>query len=407
MPHASVHESTPVRPSRSRSTRLVSLWLGLAASSAVGVALGVGALDPADAPGADSVLGYNDLGMHCMNSDYSEMMILPPYNTIRAQVIRRGVEPDIIESGLTVEYWLPSNTHSSDKSNFWKYPGPLLGNPLPDVGVAGFGMIGTMAYVSATRDWAAIGVPVIPVDDDGRENAYPLAEITVKQGSTVLARTRAVVPVSTEMSCNLCHVSSEPGVSVAGDILKDHDRLHGTNLFNQRPVSCAACHSDNALGAPGAPGVSSLSSAMHSAHASRVGSLSLNNSCYACHPGVRTNCQRDVHAGLGITCVSCHGDMAAVGNPSRRPWLDEPRCATCHSRPGFEFEQAGKLFKESVGHGGIQCVTCHSSPHAITPAVTALDNVQSNIQQGHAGMINNCTVCHTSPPGSFFHRREN
>ena len=27
------------------------------------------------------VLGYNDLGMHCMNQDFSEFMILPPFNT--------------------------------------------------------------------------------------------------------------------------------------------------------------------------------------------------------------------------------------------------------------------------------------------------------------------------------------
>ena len=26
------------------------------------------------------VFGYNDLGMHCMNSDFSEIMVLPPFN---------------------------------------------------------------------------------------------------------------------------------------------------------------------------------------------------------------------------------------------------------------------------------------------------------------------------------------
>ena len=35
------------------------------------------------------VLGYNELGMHCMNQDFSELMILPPYNTLHAQVIDR------------------------------------------------------------------------------------------------------------------------------------------------------------------------------------------------------------------------------------------------------------------------------------------------------------------------------
>ena len=47
------------------------------------------------------VLGYNELGMHCMNQDFSEMCILPPYNTLKAQVIyRRGEEPRIVTSGV-------------------------------------------------------------------------------------------------------------------------------------------------------------------------------------------------------------------------------------------------------------------------------------------------------------------
>jgi len=34
-----------------------------------------------------TVLGWNDLGMHCMDSDYSVFSILPPLNNVRAQVI--------------------------------------------------------------------------------------------------------------------------------------------------------------------------------------------------------------------------------------------------------------------------------------------------------------------------------
>ncbi len=393
--------NTPTRP---ELWWLVVLFATVAAAGALGMRA-----DDKDGPGAYSVFGTNDLGMHCMNSDYSEIMILPPFNSIRAQVIRRGTEPEIMTENVTVEYSLPSNTHSSDKSNFWKYPQPLLGGAItPDIGVAGKGLAGTMSLVSARGDWEAAGVPVIPIDDDGRENAYPLALIKVRRSGAVVAQTRAVVPVSTEMSCNLCHISGEAGVSVAGDILKDHDRLHATNLYANRPVACANCHSDNALGAPGQAGVSSLSAAMHTAHAARVETLGIANKCYACHPGVRTNCQRDVHAAHDVTCTTCHGTMVAVGSPARRPWLDEPRCGTCHTRAGFEFEQPGKLFKESVGHSGVQCVTCHSSPHAITPAVTDIDNVQSLLHQGHAGPINTCSACHTNNPSptSFFHSVE-
>lgn len=351
------------------------------------------------------VLGYNDLGMHCMNSDFSEMMILPPFNTLHAQVIQRGIEPDIITSHVTVRYILPGSTRAADKFNFWSVVYPTLGGtPAPDTGLAGLKLAGTMSP-TGTNDWYALGIPAVPMDDTGRENPYNLALITVTQGSTVLARTQAVVPVSTEMSCQICH--NTPGVSTASDILGDHDRLHGTNLMAQRPVLCADCHADNALGLPGQAGVSNLSAAMHGAHASRTGGLSPERVCYACHPGIRTLCQRDVHYLNNITCVDCHGDMSAVGSPARNPWVTEPTCSgACHNnRPGFEYEQPGTLYRNSIGHSRVHCAACHGSPHAITPTSTAVDNLQAQLLQGHPGRIDSCAVCHVTQPGDpFFHR---
>jgi hypothetical protein len=351
------------------------------------------------------VFGYNDLGMHCMNSDFSEIMVLPPFNNLHAQVVRRALEPEIITGGVTVRYVIPANTHSADKTNFWRYPQALLGPaPLPNIGLTGNGLSGNMTY-TGSGDWAATGIPIVPTDDTGRENTYPLATINVMQGSTLMARTQAVVPVSTEMSCILCHHT--PGQSTASTILAAHDSLHGTTLVQQKPVLCASCHASNALGLPGDPNRHNLSRAMHGAHAPRMGPASfLPEVCYACHPGIRTRCQRDVHFSGGITCSNCHGDMAAVANPSRQPWITEPRCDNCHSRPGFQFEQPGTLYRNSLGHKNIHCTSCHGSPHAITPTVMAVDNAQALMLQGHAGVIDTCTVCHTSVPGSFFHAVE-
>ena len=39
------------------------------------------------------VLAWNDLGMHCLNPTYDTAVILPPYNTVWAQVIQRGNPP--------------------------------------------------------------------------------------------------------------------------------------------------------------------------------------------------------------------------------------------------------------------------------------------------------------------------
>jgi hypothetical protein len=146
---------------------------------------------------------------------------------------------------------------------------------------------------------------------------------------------------------------------------------------------------------------------MHGAHASRMDLVDLDNDCYACHPGLGTLCQRDVHYAGGVECVSCHGSMEAVGDPGRQPWADQPRCGDCHVRAGFEFEQAGALFKDSCGHGGVMCAVCHGSPHAIAPAVTDVDNQQAMIHQGHAGVIDDCLVCHTAMPGDPFPHRRN
>lgn len=106
-----------------------------------------------------------------------------------------------------------------------------------------------------------------------------------------------------------------------------------------------------------------------------------------------------------MRCTECHGEMQDVGDPVRRPWIDEPRCSDCHIRPGFEFEQPGTLFRDSRGHSGVQCSACHGSPHAITPTVTGVDNLQAIALQGHPGKIDTCIVCHTEQPGDpFFHR---
>jgi hypothetical protein len=347
------------------------------------------------------VMGFNDLGMHCSQEDFSEMCILPPYNNLRAQVIRRAEEPEIVTSGVTVSYVIPANTRSYDKTNFWKYAPALFGVVLtPDVGLTGHGLSGTLAPAPGAI-WEVTGIPILPIDDSGRLDPYPVARLRAS-GPLGAAVARPIVPVSSEMSCALCHGGT--GVSVAHDILADHDTLHGTHLVDQKPVLCASCHADPALGTPGTPGVPTLSHAMHGAHADRVEQSGLDNVCYACHPGIRTQCQRDIHAGLGITCTNCHGGMAEVADPQRIPWKDQPRCGDCHTKPGFAFEQPGVLFKDSIGHGGVHCATCHGSPHAITPTTTPIDNEQAIALQGHAGVINTCTVCHTATPSDpFFH----
>ncbi len=404
----------------------------------------VNAADPDALRGPIVVLGYNDLGMHCMNQDFSQMMILPPFNTLHAQVIFRASSPPrILTSDVTVTYALPGNTHSADKTNFWQYAHDLLDGLFafppgfgPDIGLTGHTLAGTMSPTvdgngAPLGDWSVTGIPLTPITDTGAMNPLQLASIRVTAGNYELARTRAVVPVSWELSCALCHDDSPTDAPANFLIAHDDPRLgNGTHLYDKwlqdgKPVLCGRCHAQPELGLPGQPGVESLSLAIHKAHSTRMddvisgGMVPNGIGCYGCHPGPTVRCLRDVHAAKGMTCMDCHaqgrdpGDsqacMLAVGDAGRAPWSSEPRCGDCHPRKGnekrHEYEQPGTLFRNSKGHGGVFCEACHSSTHAINPAMTAPDNVQAILQQNYAGPIKTCTVCHLSKPkGPFEHR---
>jgi len=360
------------------------------------------------------VLGWNDLGMHCYNRDFQDLAVLPPYNNLWAQVIRRGDPPQIITNTVTVEYAFPDNTYSAGKSNFWQYDQQLFGVDLPlDIGLTGKGMSGEMD--AAATHFTADGIPLTEFSDSNPTQADPfqLAQLVVSlaDGSEV-ARSTVVAPVSTEMRCDNCH--SDGGVEdistgrVETNILTLHDEEnadeypagHEGRLMDRRPVLCAECHASNALGAPGVAGLPNLSRAMHKEHAGKVPNTT--EGCYNCHPGPSTKCLRDVMSTeFDMGCTDCHGDMRAVAN-NPNPWLNEPRCDTCHTDP--QYAQNNPLFRLSTGHGGVYCEGCHDSTHAIAPSSQGRDAIKFVELQGHGGPIDTCTVCHvTAPDGGSPH----
>jgi hypothetical protein len=334
--------------------------------------------------------------MHCYDLNYGDMSVLPPYNTIWAQVIQRGDPPVILDQGVSVTYSFQDNSQSATKTDFWVYAQALfgLGSPLPpNIGLTGKGMTGEMDPFSGY--FIAEGIPITEFRDSAPTIPYyyQLADLVARDTASgrSLATTTIVAPVSSEMRCFDCH--TEPYANFRWNILKKHDDEEGTNLLNQRPVLCAKCHADPALGMlNGSP---TLSAAMHGKHAEEgVGP----GDCYACHPGPQTRCLRDVMAQSAsqIWCTDCHGHLADMGNPLRVPWQDEPRCGNCH---GAQFaENPGKLYRDSTGHGGLYCESCHNSTHAILTSREANDNLQSIALQGYAGTITECTVCHQTQP---------
>ena len=75
---------------------------------------------PCWAGGKYVLIGWNDLGMHCISPSYKEMAILPPFNNLWVQVIQRGDPPQIVTSGVSIEYSVIDNTTVEGKTDFWQ-----------------------------------------------------------------------------------------------------------------------------------------------------------------------------------------------------------------------------------------------------------------------------------------------
>ena len=340
------------------------------------------------------LVGWNDLGMHCANKDFQNMAVLPPYNNLTAQVIKRGSDtelPQLINAGVYITYEIPGNTYSVGKTNFWDYEYDLFGVNLPDnIGLTGEGLTGQMHPVD--QHFAVEGIPITPYQDTNLlvEDPFQLALLKLYDvNDNLLASTQPVIPVSNEINCvsSGCHSSEN-------DILYEHEDEGGFDPTDT-PILCASCHSSNALGTPGTPGLESLSEVIHDKHKDKT------NDCYKCHPGPNTQCQRGVMHDAGMVCQDCHGNLTEVAESikeGREPWLEEPSCGSANCHGSNYAEETGKLFRQSKGHGGLYCSTCHGSPHAILPAVTERDNIQNIAIQGFEGTLRRCETCHGVVP---------
>jgi len=482
-------------------------WLGSAGLLLAGCS-GGSSSSPIDVSGGEElqaarpyqVLAANDLGMHCMDREFSVFSILPPYNVFHAQVVRKvpgSSKPqlltsqtvDVVYSAITDPRGSRNST-SVAKTDFWAHAQQLFGATLlPGQGLKNLYMPADapipgaqlMSYDPLKRWFSAEGIPITPIDDQGLTNPYPLMRVTAFSKATgrELAHLDIVVPVAQETDCQNCHATggiaaSDPTIpwSSTGDLEKQtkenvlilHDALAQTTLMQSQPVLCASCHYSPALDLAGSGpqgsqlGHSFFSEAMHKYH----GNLSTPQglpvfppqgtaaeTCYQCHPGAITQCARGAMATGGMECLNCHGDMLAVGGEfpllpggsidgtndgrPRRPWMDLPRCQSCHTgdvlnhlsgpnyvmaADGIRLKQAYKVndlsaspilavnkrFAEnlstlnrfSTGHGGLSCENCHGSTHAEWPNAdaSANDNEAAIELQGHSGPITECGTCH-------------
>ena len=358
---------------------------------------------------------------------------------------------------------------------------------------------------------------VVPISGEANCQACHASPIDGGNG----AATHMLQNVATTLDDpQLGDVPLEVSKEYAGDIniLRLHDQKHDTSLESSTPVVCQTCHYTPALdlaqvgprgpendSSPGNPSNGrdqlknkSMSNVMHSHHATVEGVNGellfpampppvdsdgnmrdpvladgiLQETCYQCHPGRRTDCLRGAMASGGMLCQDCHGDMQQVGddfsrnvnvanagafelhddfytNPEtpRVPWANEPGCGSCHTGDAMDNMQsvAGTidspndsirlmqaflvgdakatpivpsnkrfaentvaangnpmLYRVSTGHEGVLCESCHGATHGVWPNAdpNANDNVAAIQLQGHAGMISECSTCHTGDLGN-------
>ena len=89
---------------------------------------------PLSLPAATAtLLGWNNLGMHCMDSDYSVFSVLPPYNTVDCQLITASGKLVRNPAGYLLTYEAIAdpdgsiNRGSTGKTNFWDHSQALFG----------------------------------------------------------------------------------------------------------------------------------------------------------------------------------------------------------------------------------------------------------------------------------------
>ena len=342
--------------------------------------------------------------------------LLPPSNTLRAQLVLRGPGPERVLEDVAITYQVEDG---------------FKGEPLS----------GTLDLNEEFERFEA--KLALQSHAKGTYNPLPVINLEARnEAGEILATARVALPTSDQMNCRNCHggdwAQGDSGVANATveNILAVHDRMNRTDLSNRKGViECASCHDDPMQGTDGKDKRLNLSAAIHGIHAVYLAGREAEDSCLKCHP---TSTLRGQHDLGGFVCTDCHGAMEdhaisllkaekdqsipgadrllsliipqILGNQDainpRTPWLNEPDCLTCHVdfQPP-ETESAFNTWTEGPAAlyaarrdemDAMHCGACHGSPHAIYPA-SDRDNVMPLQYMDEAqaiGANGTCVVCH-------------
>ncbi len=186
------------------------------------------------------------------------------------------------------------------------------------------------AVINNTKWWSADGIPMSPVDDTGRSNAYPLMKVSAKSGNQTLASLDVVLPVSAEADCQNCHAQAldcgDPSLPVANQSASCNE-AGLQNLPANRVESMDA-----------APGDTPLQKLINAA---KINILRLH----------------DQKHGAVYTAADGTPRACDPANDPNQHCLDSRRsiqCSQCHYSPALDLTQQGPIDEPQQGPNGRQ-----------------------------------------------------
>jgi hypothetical protein len=439
--------------------KIKKTYLLVAVLVAVAVCVAGAALVSASQPVTYKVIAWNDLGMHCACPGAEYFTLLPPFNTVRAQVFLVGQQsaPTVVSSGVTVSYAMVENTDANLQSdlyfsNYIAFSPKLFSSFLDGtkpytpvikgkvVSISGAGLAGDMKYDSTKMAWEVVGIPAFPavtgtsadIEADPidstrpKRDPYLTANITVKDTrGRVLATTSTVVPVAMG-GCCVCHLDLAQANGYTRDpagSFKYMGLLHGKTSGidftyidpdgdgKPGPIRCSWCHWDPALGESAAPGLPAvwpnykiLTGANFTKSDIRISQFSLSDVLHRFH-ATDSLVLSQYDPNIVKNCYDCHPEPNTVVcyrgvHLSRNLW-----CTDCHGdlNQRVATGQLTQPWQESTlptcnapSPGITSAFKCHDENTFPTPGTWSGLFGKFLNSRGHKGSVL-CSTCHGSP----------
>jgi len=396
------------------------------------------------------VMASNDLGMHCACPGAEKMLLLPPFNTLRAQVIERGgsspvllsdptdirVEYDILENHDEFNSYKPDDPSKTDLRvdpyySTWMEMMPKYGfGPAENAsgaiqGLTGAGLAGEM-HSQPEGWWEVIGVPAFPdasnssnqekimVDPLGgpNRNPYLTGQVRVYEQATdaLLAETSITVPVSFGGCCS-CHLqlTADNGMDPNPDnsfalMGQLHERDSGINFALldpdgdgvTGPVRCSVCHWDPAMGEsspPGGyvdPGTGATLPVSQYSFSDVLHRWHVENSAVLSYnPDLATDCY-ECHPSNQVMCYRGHHTNKTIGTDNHAVW-----CTDCHGDL-YQRVAEGQLANPWSPATMPNCQDCHSATgENEVLAHTFGGSFLKSMSHKNDAIL--CSTCHGSP----------